>query len=71
MCLELDTKIEMAEIKSAIRDLKRSKSGGLLVNELFMYDDSYLQPYILKLFDFVFQSGVSRIMVRGLTLPIA
>ena len=60
MFSELDTEISAGEVKSAIKDLKRGKSGGadLLINELFIYDDAFLQPYLVSLFNFVFQSGV-------------
>ena len=60
MYIELDTEITADEIKSAIKEIKRGKSGGtdLLVNELFVYDDAFLQPYLVTLFNFVFESGV-------------
>ena len=60
MYQELDMTINIEEVKSAIKDLKKGKSGGvdLLINELFVFDDAMLHPYLVSLFNFVFESGI-------------
>ena len=73
MYQELDISISTDEVKAAIRDLKKSKSGGvdLLINELFVYDDAILQPYLVYLFNFVFESGVfPETWSEGLLAPL-
>ena len=73
MFQELDQAITHDEIKSAIKDLKKGKSGGsdMLINELFIYDDSFLHPYLCSLFNFVFDSGVfPDTWSEGLLVPL-
>ena len=73
MYQELDISISTDEVKTAIRALKKSKSGGidLLINELFVYDDAMLQPYLVSLFNFVFESGVfPETWSEGLLAPL-
>ena len=65
--------INTDEVKAAIKELKKGKSGGadLLINELFVYDDAMLQPYLVSLFNFVFESGVfPETWSEGLLAPL-
>ena len=57
---ELNVPIDMSEISAAIKDLKSGKSGGedLLLNDFLIHGKDFLSPYILKLFNFVFQTGI-------------
>ena len=73
MYQELDIPINIDEVKAAIKELKKGKSGGadLLINELFVYDDAMLQPYLVSLFNFVFESGVfPDTWSEGLLVPL-
>ena len=57
---ELDLPISEEEIIQVVKRLKRSKSGGddMLINELFIYGISPLSPYLVTLFNFIFDTGI-------------
>ena len=57
---ELNIPISTDEIINAIKDLKNGKCGGddLLINELFIHGRDVLCPYMLHIFNFIFDSGI-------------
>ena len=70
---ELNIPISTDEIINAIKDLKNGKCGGddLLINELFIHGRDVLCPYMLHLFNFIFDSGIFPDMWRdGLLSPL-
>ena len=70
---ELNVAIEPEEISRAIKDLKNGKSGGedLLLNEFFIHGKDLLSPYLLKLFNFIFSSGIfPTFWSDGLLVPL-
>ena len=70
---ELNIPISTGEIINAIKDIKNGKCGGddLLINELFIHGRDVLCPYMLHLFNFIFDSGIFPDMWRdGLLSPI-
>ena len=70
---ELNNDISEAEIRIAISQLKSGKSSGedKLLNEFFVHGKNVLMEYMLKLFNFVFNSGVfPEAWSEGLLIPL-
>ena len=57
---ELNVPIELTEINNAIKQLKCGKSGGedQLLNEFFVSGRDILSPYLVSLFNFIFDIGI-------------
>ena len=56
---ELNAPFELSDIENSVKQLKTGKCSGedLMINELFIYGKDVLSPYLLKLFNFIFDSG--------------
>ena len=70
---ELSIPICTDEIINAIKDLKNGKCSGddLFINEMFIHGRDVLCPYMLQLFNFIFDSGIFPDMCRdGLLSPL-
>ena len=70
---ELNIPISIDEMINAMKDLKNGKCGGddLLINELFIHAIDVLCPYMLHLFNFIFDSGIFPDIWRdGLLSPL-
>ena len=57
---ELNMPITSDELKKSISQLKQGKSSGsdLLLNEFFIYGREKLTPYLLCLFNYIFDKGI-------------
>ena len=57
---ELNEPITLEELNKALKELKNNKSAGIdvIINECFKNGHSVLNPYLLSLFNYVFDSGV-------------
>ena len=57
---ELNVPIEIEELQKSIKELKNNKSGGIdvIVNECFKNGQDILNPYLLRLFNYVFDCGI-------------
>ena len=70
---ELNAPITSDEIVHAIKQLKCGKSGGddLLLNEFFIHGQQILLPYIVSLFNYIFDVGVfPDAWCDGLLIPL-
>ena len=70
---ELDVPINRNEVYKAVKELKMGKSGGdnLLINELFVHGKDILVPYLTKLFNYSFESGIfPSAWTEGLLVPL-
>ena len=56
---ELDQPILFAELSKAIDSMKRGKSPGVdgLVSDFFIDAKEFLIPYLLRVYNFVFETG--------------
>ena len=62
-----------SELRKAVIELKCGKSGGedLIINELLMNGFSVLCPYMLQLFNFIFEAGIfPEMWGNGLLVPL-
>ena len=69
----LNVVIEDGEIRAAIKELQRGKSAGEdgIINELFIYGETALTPYLTVLFNFVFENGIfPNEWTKGLLVPL-
>ena len=69
----LNVVIEDGEIRAAIKELQRGKSAGEdgIINELFIYGEAALTPYLTVLFNFVFENGIfPNEWTKGLLVPL-
>ena len=70
---ELNVAITSEEVFKSIKQLKNGKSGGsdLLLNEFFICGSDILCPYLLSLFNFIFDSGIyPEAWGEGLLVPL-
>ena len=70
---ELNVPISEEEIDKAISELKPGKSAGadLLLNEFYIHGKDILKPYLHRLFNFIFNSGVfPEAWSNGLLVPL-
>ena len=70
---ELNTPFTHKELDDSIKQLKTGKSGGDdgLLNECFKHGRQRLAPYLVPLFDFVFEKGIfPETLSEGLLVPL-
>ena len=70
---ELNATITHKELDDSIKQLKTGKSGGDdgLLNEFFIYGRQRLAPYLIPLFNFVFEKGIfPETWSEGLLVPL-
>ena len=70
---ELNLPLTCDELQEAIKQLKCGKSGGedLLLNEFFIYGFQELRPYLLNLFNYIFDNGIfPEAWSDGLMVPL-
>ena len=70
---ELDTPIELSEIKNAIKKLNYNKSNAedCIINEVFIHGREILSPVLCKLFNRIFNSGIyPEAWAKGCVVPI-
>ena len=70
---ELNVAITSEEVFKSIKQLKNGKSGGndLLLNDFFICGSDILCPYLLSLFNFIFDSGIyPEAWGEGLLVPL-
>ena len=73
MYAELNVPMNESELRKAVIELKCGKSGGenLIINELLMNGFSVLCPYMLQLFNFIFEAGIfPEMWGNGLLVPL-
>ena len=70
---ELNVSIDICEVMNGIKELKQGKSSGadMLVNEFFITGKDILAPYLVRLFNYAFDSGIfPKSWSEGLLIPI-
>ena len=70
---ELNVSIDICEVMNGIKELKQGKSSGadMLVNEFFITGKDILAPFLVRLFNYAFDSGIfPKSWSEGLLIPI-
>ena len=70
---ELNIPLTHRELEDAIKQLKGGKSGGedLTINEFFVHGKDILMPYILRVFNYIFDCGIfPESWSEGLLVPL-
>ena len=70
---ELNIPLTHKELEDAIQQLKGGKSGGedLMINEFFVHGKDILMPYILRVFNYIFDCGIfPESWSEGLLVPL-
>ena len=69
----LNVVIKEGEFRAAIKELQRGKRAGEdgIINELFIYGEAALIPYLIVIFNFVFENGIfPNEWTKGLLVPL-